>query len=999
MSSGARCRGSHLHPKNRSVIARAFVSFVLVSIFALASVSIVSAAAGDADPWFGGAGYIRYSAPKVAPGLVGAILGLDDGSVVVAGGADSAVFVQHRRVDGSLDESFGSNGTSIVPGLSGDGRPSLHLFRDVAGRILVEQDGTVRRLLANGTFDATYLPARMDVVGRVRGYNLLPLADGRFVIVSGLQGFPTRPPLSVRFYLADGTPDVSRGGPSGERLIYPSGNEGTFNEATMSAVVDANGRILIAARWDRNTSDISLVLIRLNQDGSDDATFGQNGVVVIGSHLGNVNSPQVRIGRDGRIAYLFDAPVAAGADPYFVIYVLSPNGQPDTSLPSGGRIAVVVPRAAGPAFELRLVSGPPSLAVIGVAPIIAAPALMLWRADPAASNIGPPVFTSNGFVSNQVISAVALAADRLWVGSLEDPFTYGNPRAPFYGYGRGALMAFDTESFATTPTRVVISLNSHFVETFTDAKRQSDGSIVVLESYFSERQVLTPTLKRFTADGRIDPSFGVIIATGDNLSNTIVPSKNDATTVLRWSYFCGLNASSCLRAGLMRFTKDGLRDPSFGINGAVTVANGVSGGFDLERGFVDADNAVNLVQVTAGGPTSSSVLPLRFTASGADPDFHASSQAIPDFAQGTTRLDALPDGRLQSISVGGGNRRLAIHVLRWHKNGAIDPSMPAPTSFFIGAADGSSTARDVDTLVLPDGRTLVAIDEASQRIVLRLRSDGTLDTTFGSGGTARVDGVSGPPVASKLAVGGDGKILLAYNTKLGQGTALTVARFTGAGQRDQTFTADNRFDSLFSLGAIESASDLIALPDGGILAVGQSGDHGLLLRLKGNDSPVQVTTMPVVEFFNTLLDHYFITSAPGEIIATDTGAAGPGWERTGLGFRAFTPATAIPPGALPVCRFYGTPGRGPNSHFYTMNPDECAAVKRDPGWTYEGIAFHAYAPVNDQCSGSVPVYRAYNNGFARNDSNHRYSTQLSFLQSMTLQGWTVEGVAFCSAAI
>ena len=157
-------------------------------------------------------------------------------------------------------------------------------------------------------------------------------------------------------------------------------------------------------------------------------------------------------------------------------------------------------------------------------------------------------------------------------------------------------------------------------------------------------------------------------------------------------------------------------------------------------------------------------------------------------------------------------------------------------------------------------------------------------------------------------------------------------------------------------------------------------------------------SMPIVEFFNTQLDHYFITAGVGEIVGVDKGGAGLGWERAGLGFRAFTPETGIPCAAQPVCRFYGTPGCGPNSHFYTASVSECAAVKKDAGWTYEGVAFYVFVPTTGQCAaGQQPVYRAYNNRFAQNDSNHRYATELPLLQAMKAQGCTVEGVAFCGS--
>jgi Repeat of unknown function (DUF5648) len=158
------------------------------------------------------------------------------------------------------------------------------------------------------------------------------------------------------------------------------------------------------------------------------------------------------------------------------------------------------------------------------------------------------------------------------------------------------------------------------------------------------------------------------------------------------------------------------------------------------------------------------------------------------------------------------------------------------------------------------------------------------------------------------------------------------------------------------------------------------------------------TPVDVIAFYNTPLNHYFISAGAGEIKSVESGGAGAGWARTSGGFKAYVPETGIPATALPVCRFYGTPGRGPNSHFYTFFGPECDAVKKDAGWSYEGIAFHIDPPSNGICAaGNIPVYRAYNNGFARNDSNHRYSTDQAALKAMT--GWTIEGVVFCSPPI
>jgi len=163
-------------------------------------------------------------------------------------------------------------------------------------------------------------------------------------------------------------------------------------------------------------------------------------------------------------------------------------------------------------------------------------------------------------------------------------------------------------------------------------------------------------------------------------------------------------------------------------------------------------------------------------------------------------------------------------------------------------------------------------------------------------------------------------------------------------------------------------------------------------------------TLDVVEFYNTNLNHYFITGGAGEISIIESGGAGPGWSRTGDRFRAYPSAAA---GTQPVCRFYGNPAinpstglrRGPNSHFYTINPGECEFVKQDVGWVYEGIAFYAYPlSAGGACAaGQVPVYRVYNGRWQQNDSNHRFTTSLATYNQMVASGWSAEGVVLCAA--
>jgi hypothetical protein len=82
---------------------------------------------------------------------------------------------------------------------------------------------------------------------------------------------------------------------------------------------------------------------------------------------------------------------------------------------------------------------------------------------------------------------------------------------------------------------------------------------------------------------------------------------------------------------------------------------------------------------------------------------------------------------------------------------------------------------------------------------------------------------------------------------------------------------------------------------------------------------------------------------------------------------------------------------------FTIDPAECEAVKNFSGWRFEGYDFSA-SPAGraGNCpSGTVPVYRAYNNRFAMNDSNHRYTTDKPSYDDMVRIGWLGEGVVFC----
>jgi len=162
--------------------------------------------------------------------------------------------------------------------------------------------------------------------------------------------------------------------------------------------------------------------------------------------------------------------------------------------------------------------------------------------------------------------------------------------------------------------------------------------------------------------------------------------------------------------------------------------------------------------------------------------------------------------------------------------------------------------------------------------------------------------------------------------------------------------------------------------------------------------PLQ-SLVQVVEYYNADLDHYFMTADPRERNVLDGGAI-PGWTQTGNFYTAFAPGTNSPD-LSPVCRLYGLPQAGINSHFFSANPSDCTfALETWPNsWELETAdAFRAEPlPPTGFCPPNLyTVTRMYNN---KPDVNHRYVTLENTIWAMKARGWIEEGPVWCTSKL
>lgn len=322
----------------------------------------------------------------------------------------------------------------------------------------------------------------------------------------------------------------------------------------------------------------------------------------------------------------------------------------------------------------------------------------------------------------------------------------------------------------------------------------------------------------------------------------------------------------------------------------------------------------------------------------------------------------------------------------------------------IGLADGVGIAArfavPFDLTVDADGN--IYICDHGNHAIRKVTAAGVVTTLAGSGSAGNADGsgrLASFSFPSGITVAASGDVYVADTDNQ------TIRRISPGGEVS-TVGGSGQVGSADGVGTAASFYNPkdVAIDAGGNLFVVDRGNHTIRKgsRQAGTTGATPSSSGQVIEFYNSILDHYFITANAGEAAQIDGGGAGPGWSRTGGSFKSG--------GSVAVCRFYGSVSPGPNSHFYTVDAGECASLLQiqtdtpaaQKRWNFESLDFVSMPPTSagagGACpSGTLPVYRAYNNGFARGlDSNHRITTSRSAIQEVVARGWSDEGVAMCA---
>ena len=291
---------------------------------------------------------------------------------------------------------------------------------------------------------------------------------------------------------------------------------------------------------------------------------------------------------------------------------------------------------------------------------------------------------------------------------------------------------------------------------------------------------------------------------------------------------------------LARYNSDGSLDASFDADGIVTTDFGedvIAFGIAIQ-----SDGKVVAAGSTLGSIGDAKIVVARYNADGSlDLGFGANGKVVTDVGAGddwVTSVEIQADGKI--VIVGSKNVSSVdddILLARYNTDGSLDTTFGSGGVVIMPVPGGNdidylfSIAFQSDGKIVVGGGTSNATDV--DMVALRYNGDGSLDSSFNGDGIAVVENVGG----GYVAIQPDGKILLAS-----RGNGVTVARYDEFGALDPSFGVNGIVET--AVGGTEFSVQSIALQTNnkivlaGFYPAGVSDDKDFAVaRLNSNGSP------------------------------------------------------------------------------------------------------------------------------------------------------------------
>ena len=308
--------------------------------------------------------------------------------------------------------------------------------------------------------------------------------------------------------------------------------------------------------------------------------------------------------------------------------------------------------------------------------------------------------------------------------------------------------------------------------------------------------------------------------------------------------------AGALEPGAPVLANDGVPDPSFGTNGlaflsldgveghelkprvAVALPDGrlLFGGMRNLRAQGDADPHMlgALARMTADGSAD-----VGFGSDPANPGI----VVLPDIVPGTAMqivesMRVLQDGRIVAAGSGSAFGPPQGFVVRLNSDGTVDTDFGDGGIVLVPSASLHAVALDSQSRIVVAGEKIGGTPQY-RGLVVRLNADGQLDTTFGDTGLVTIaqPGIDQLGYLSALAITADDRIVVGGSYQVPHPEFIdnydfSIVRITVDGDLDPTFAGGGW--RVFSIDSVYSDFDgidrLLLTPDGGIIFAGHYND-------------------------------------------------------------------------------------------------------------------------------------------------------------------------------
>jgi uncharacterized delta-60 repeat protein len=275
---------------------------------------------------------------------------------------------------------------------------------------------------------------------------------------------------------------------------------------------------------------------------------------------------------------------------------------------------------------------------------------------------------------------------------------------------------------------------------------------------------------------------------------------------------------------LARYNTNGSLDSTFGSSGTVLTSFGgnLSAAFDVA---VQPDGKIVVVGVAGSGAAGSDFGIARYSATGTlDPTFGTGGLVTTDFGGGSDQANGValqPDGKIVVV----GPLQGKFGVARYNPDGSLDSTFGSGGKVITDASPSFDGAFDVAVWsgkIVVGGGTGLFASGASDFQLVRYDSYGTLDSSFGGSGIVTTDFGASDNIFG-IAVTADGKITAAGGTKGASPGDFAVARYNSDGSLDSTFDGDGKATTDFSADSDDVGEGVVVQPTGSITVAGIAG--------------------------------------------------------------------------------------------------------------------------------------------------------------------------------